>query len=68
MAIQIPEPEFPEMDASETVDLRQIEYNLRLSPSQRLEQLDKWLQFIRGAHRAFRTRNGFDPADLDQAQ
>ena len=56
--------EFPGLDETETVDLSQIDFNLRLTPSQRLDQLENWLKFIRGAHRAFRERHGFDPADL----
>jgi hypothetical protein len=64
MAIDPTQDEFPELDKSETVDLSQIDYNLRLTPSQRLDQLDNWVRFIRAAHRAFRERHGFDPADL----
>ena len=64
MAIDPPQSDFPKLDESETVDLGQIDFNLRLTPSQRLDQLDNWLTFIRGAHRAFRERHGFDPADL----
>jgi hypothetical protein len=63
MAVDYSQSEFPELDESETVDLGQIDYNLRLTPSQRLDQLDNWLNFIRGAHRAFRERHGFNPAD-----
>ena len=58
------QPEFPEMDSSGTVDISQIEYNLSLTPAQRLQRLDEWLRFIRLAHRAFRDRHGIDPADL----
>ena len=64
MTVNYSQSEFPELDDTETVDLSQIEFNLRLTPSQRLDQLDNWLNFIRGAHRAFRERHGFDPADL----
>lgn len=60
-----PEPRFPEVDDGGTVDLAQIDYNLRLTPVQRLDQLDNWIRFIRAAHRAFRERHGFDPADTD---
>jgi len=59
---------FPEMDASGTVDVGQIECNLRLTPAQRLQQLDQWLRFTRAAHRAFRQRHGIDPRDLGTAQ
>jgi hypothetical protein len=59
---------FPEMDISGTVDVRQIEYNLTLTPTQRLGNLDQWLRFTRLAHRAFRQRHGIDPADLGTAQ
>ncbi len=68
MAVDSKQLEFPELDKSQTVDLNQIDFNLTLSPSQRLDQLDDWLRFIRAAHRAFRERHGFDPADLGSAE
>ena len=68
MAIDPPQSDFPKLDESDTVDLGQIDFNLRLTPSQRLDQLDNWLKFIRGAHRAFRERHGFDPADLGSTE
>ncbi len=68
MAVDSEQLGFPELDESQTVDLNQIDFNLTLSPSQRLDQLDNWLRFIRAAHRAFRERHGFDPADLGSAE
>jgi len=63
MAIDPTQHKFPELDESETVDLAQIDYNLGLTPAQRLDQLDNWVRFIRVAHRLFRERHGFDPGD-----
>ena len=68
MSVERPEPQFPELDDGGGVDLAQIDYNLRLTPAQRLDQLDNWLRFIRDAHRAFRERHGFDPTDLGPAE
>ena len=68
MAVDSLPSEFPELDDSGTVDLAQIDFNLRLTPSQRLDQLDNWLRFIRRAQRAFRERHGFDPADPGPTQ
>jgi hypothetical protein len=58
------EPDFPELDESGTVDIAQIEHNLRLTPGQRLDRLDEWIRFIRSAQRSFQRRHGFDPTDL----
>ena len=33
-------------DATGEVDLEQIEYNLSLTPAQRLEQNDRWAQYV----------------------
>jgi hypothetical protein len=61
---EVCQPPFPEMDASGTVDIRQIESNLALTPAERLRRHDEWLRFIRAAHQAFKDRHGIDPADL----
>jgi hypothetical protein len=39
-------------DASREVDLGQLEFNLSLTPLQRIEQNDAWVEFIQMARRA----------------
>ena len=58
----------PELDPTGTVDLSQIEENLRLTPAERLRRLDEWVRFTLAAHRAFKERHGIDPEDLREAQ
>ena len=40
------------MDASGEVDLGQLEFNLLLTPLQRIEQNDAWVEFVQIARRA----------------
>jgi hypothetical protein len=40
------------LDASGEVDLGQLEFNLSLTPLQRIEQNDAWVEFIQMARRA----------------
>jgi hypothetical protein len=40
------------MDASGEVDLGQLEFNLSLTPLQRIEQNDAWVEFVQIARRA----------------
>jgi len=46
------------MDASGEVDLGQLEFNLSLTPLQRIEQNDAWVEFIQIAQRAGRRLYG----------
>ena len=44
--------EVQRMDASGEVDLGQLEFNLSLTPLQRIEQNDAWVEFVQIARRA----------------
>jgi hypothetical protein len=57
-------PDFPPMDPTGSVDLEQLESNLRLTPAERLRRHDEWLRFVKGIHREFTKRHGIEPADL----
>ena len=53
-------PEFPPTDGSGEVDLSQVQYNLSLTPTQRIEQNDQFAEFIgvvREGGRRFHGRN-----------
>jgi hypothetical protein len=53
-------PDFPPTDESGEVDLTQVQYNLSLTPTQRLEQNDRFAEFIavvREGGRRFYGRN-----------
>jgi hypothetical protein len=45
-------------DATGEVDLGQIEFNLSLTPAQRIQQNDTWIEFIQIARRAGRRLHG----------
>jgi hypothetical protein len=51
---------FPPTDKTGNVDLEQIEYNLSLTPQQRLEQYFDWMEFIEGIREAGRDFYGME--------
>jgi hypothetical protein len=55
-------PEFPEMDPTGTVDLSQIDSNLRLTPAERVARLDDFLRMMELLRQSRIQRYGFDPA------
>jgi hypothetical protein len=52
-------------DETGDVDLEQIEYNLSLTPSQRMEQYFQWLEFMEIAREAGRKLHGVEPGTLE---
>ncbi|MBV8781741.1 MAG: hypothetical protein JO353_10120 [Phycisphaerae bacterium] len=50
-------------DATGEVDLAQLEYNLSLTPLQRIEQNDAWVKFIHIARRAGQKLNSERPTN-----
>jgi hypothetical protein len=40
------QPDLPPTDPSGEVDLEQIRYNLSLTPGERLDQNDRWAEFV----------------------
>ncbi len=54
---------FPPTDETGDVDLNQIEWNLRLTPAQRLERTNSIREFSEAARLDRIRRYGFDPAD-----
>ena len=48
-------------DASGEVDLGQLEFNLRLTPRQRIEQNDAWVEFIQTSRCAGRQFHAKQP-------
>jgi hypothetical protein len=46
------------MDGSGEVDLGQLEFNLSLTPAERIEQNDSWIEFIHIARQAGRRLYG----------
>lgn len=53
----------PPTDASGDIDVAQIEWNLRLSPAERLRPIAAAREFAEAARTARIRRYGFDPAD-----
>lgn len=54
---------FPPTDTTGDVDLNQIEWNLRLTPAQRLARTNSIREFSEAARLDRIRRYGFDPAD-----
>ncbi len=54
---------FPPTDESGDVDLNQIEWNLRLTPAERLRPIAAMREFAEAARAARIRLYGFDPAD-----
>jgi hypothetical protein len=54
---------FPPTDESGDVDINQIEWNLRLTPAERLRRIDAIREFTEAARLDRIRRYGFDPAD-----
>jgi len=50
-------------DASGEFDLSQLEYNLSLSPAQRLEKSEQWAEFIEIVREARRRMHGLEHRD-----
>ncbi len=59
---------FPQTDESGDVDVNQIEWNLRLTPAERLRRADAVREFTEAARRDRIRRYGFDPADAGSAE
>ena len=55
-------------DASGEFDLSQLEYNLSLSPTQRLEQAEQWAEFIDIVREAGRKMHGLEHRDAPPAE
>jgi hypothetical protein len=55
-------------DASGEVDLEQIEYNLSLSPAQRIDQAEQWLEMIEIAREAGRRHYGLERGDAPSVE
>lgn len=54
---------FPPTDATGDVDLNQIEWNLRLTPAERVRHVNAIREFSEAARRDRFRRYGFDPAE-----
>ena len=54
---------FPPTDATGDVDLNQIEWNLRLTPAERLRHVHAIREFSEAARQDRIRRYGFDPAE-----
>lgn len=54
---------FPPTDESGDVDLNQIDWNLRLTPAERLGRMQAIREFTEAARLDRIRRYGFDPAD-----
>jgi hypothetical protein len=53
----------PPSDPTGDIDLNQIEWNLRLTPAERLRPIAAMREFAEAARAARIRRYGFDPAD-----
>jgi hypothetical protein len=56
------------VDPESGIDLEQLEYNLSLTVTQRLELYFQWLELIEMARDAGRKRNGMDPRATEAAE
>jgi hypothetical protein len=54
---------FPPTDESGDIDINQIEWNLRLTPAERLRPIQAAREFAEAARAARIRLYGFDPAD-----
>jgi hypothetical protein len=55
-------PDYPPMDETGTVDLWQIEYNLSLSPAERLKRFEGFLELCQAFQKAGMKQHGHIPA------
>jgi hypothetical protein len=55
-------------DASGEIDLAQLEYNLSLTPAQRVEQYLQWLEFIEIAREAGRRHRAMEHRSVAAAE
>ena len=51
---------FPRTDPTGEVDMEQLEYNLSLTPDQRMRQYMEWLEFIEVVRQAGREHYGME--------
>ncbi len=58
----------PPTDQTGDVDVNQIEWNLRLTPAERLRRVDAIREFTEAARLDRIRRYGFDPADSGPAE
>lgn len=58
----------PPTDETGDVDINQIEWNLRLTPAERLRHTEAIREFTEAARRDRIRRYGFDPADPGPAE
>ncbi len=58
----------PPTDETGDVDLNQLEWNLRLTPAERLRRIDAIREFSEAARADRIRRYGFDPADPESTQ
>ena len=59
---------YPPMDPSGTVDLSQIDYNLSLTPAQRMDQMEAFMELACAARRACIERYGFHNSIQEPAE
>jgi hypothetical protein len=55
------------IDPESGIDLEQLEYNLSLTVTQRLEQYFQWLEFVEIVREAGRKLHGMDPRPTEEA-
>jgi hypothetical protein len=55
-------PEYPELDPTGLVDLAQIDWNLLLTPAERIRQHERFLEMARAFRQAGARHYGFNPA------
>ena len=55
-------------DASGELDLEQLEYNLSLTPEERMEQYFQWMKFIEAVREARRGSDGMGPEPAEPAE
>ncbi|HWB54367.1 MAG TPA: hypothetical protein VG722_09240 [Tepidisphaeraceae bacterium] len=53
--------DFPPADPSGDVDLEQLDFNLSLTPDQRMQQYMRWLEVVEAARQAGRDYYGMEP-------
>jgi hypothetical protein len=59
---------FPRTDPSGEVDMEQLEYNLSLTPDQRMRQYMDWMEFVAVARKAGQYFYGVEPRASEAAE
>lgn len=59
---------FPRTDPTGEVDMEQLEYNLSLTPDQRMRQYMEWLEFVEVVRQAGREYYGLEPRTPETAE